>query len=227
MHKEVINNIVNFPIFPYRDDGNMILNLRESPPKKIWENFSAKKGQRKFIRRFDEMGFSVTELNLHDDLKIFYKYYKENINFIGGNPHTFSHFTDLWDNLVSDELRITLLSKNSTVAGGLLMFVYKPQKTVYFQYLCLNRNLPNTYHSTYYLFWEAINWAWNNNYEKISYGAQNFEGTNQRYKIKNECRGNFEPIYSKMIPLTKIFTIGYKYKQYIDSTHFFNKKGPI
>jgi lipid II:glycine glycyltransferase (peptidoglycan interpeptide bridge formation enzyme) len=118
-------------------------------------------------------------------------------------------------------MRITLLSKNSTVAGGLLMFTYKPQKTVYFQYLSLNRTLPNTYHPTYYLFWEAINWAWNNNYEKISFGPQHLDENNPRYRIKNEFGGNFEPIYSKMIPLTNLFTLGYKGKQYLNRLHFF------
>jgi lipid II:glycine glycyltransferase (peptidoglycan interpeptide bridge formation enzyme) len=221
LHKETIDTIKNYPVFPYADEGHMMLNLREFPPEKIWDNFSAKKGQRKFIRRFDENGYSLTEIHSLEDLKLFYKYYQENINFIGGTLRTFSHFTDLWNNLSSNEMRITLLSKNSTIAGGVLMFKFKPQKTVYLHYLSLNRNLPNTYHPSYYLFWEAINWAWNNEYEKISFGAQHLDENNPRYRIKNEFGGNFEPIYSKMIPLTKLFTLGYKCKQYLNRVHFF------
>jgi hypothetical protein len=216
MHKETIDNLKNYPIFPYMNTGKMILNLRESSPKKIWQNFSSKKGQRKFIRRFDEKGFKVTEINSLDDLKRFYQYYKENVNYIGGIPQPFSHFTDLWNILLLDEMRITLLSKDSTIAGGVLMFTYKPQKTVYLQYLSLNRDLPNTYHPTYYLFWDSINWAWNNNFEKVSFGAQQFDENNPRYRIKQEFGVNFELIYSKMIPLTKIFTSVCFSKQYIN-----------
>jgi lipid II:glycine glycyltransferase (peptidoglycan interpeptide bridge formation enzyme) len=114
-------------------------------------------------------------------------------------------------------MRITLLSKKSLIAGGLLMFPNKLKKTVYFSYLSLNRNLPNTYHPTYYLWWEAINWAWNNNYENISLGAQYFDENNPRYRIKNEFGAKFKPIYSKLISLKKIFTLGYKCYRYFDS----------
>jgi len=221
LHKETLDNLKNYSILIHENPGNMILNLRESPPEKIWENFSAKKGQKKFIRRFDEKGYCATEINSYDDLKLFYKYYFENINFIGATPHAFSHFTDLQHNLSSDEMRITLLSKDATVAGGLLMFPYKPKKTVYFEYLSLNRNLPNTYHPTYYLWWEAINWAWNNNYEKISFGAQPSDENNPRYRIKKDFGGDFEPIYSKIIPLTRTFTTGCKCKEFVDRLHLF------
>jgi hypothetical protein len=223
LHKEIIDNLKNFMIFPFGGDGNMILNLQKSPPEKIWENFSAKKGQRKFIRRFDEKGYSITEISSHEEMKLFYRYYKENINYIGGSLQPFSHFTDLWNNLFSEEMRITILSKDSLIAGGLLMFLYKPQKVVYLNYLSLNRDLPNTYHPTYSLFWEAINWAWNNNYEKISFGPQYLDEKNPRYRIKNEFGGEFEPIFSKMIPLNKFLRLGYWAKQSINNNkHIFN-----
>jgi hypothetical protein len=220
LHKETIDNIKNYSVPVSDNPGNMVLDLRRSPPEKIWENFTAKRGQRRFIRRFDETGFCTTEINSYDDLKLFYKYYSENINFIQGIPCTFSHFTDLRDNLSSDEIRITLLSKDTTVAGGMLMFPFKPKKTVYFEYLSLNRNLPTTYHPTYHLMWEAINWAWNNNYEKISFGAQTSDENNPRYRIKKGFGADFEPIYSKIIPMTRTFTIGCRGKEFFDRLHF-------
>jgi hypothetical protein len=216
LHKETLENIKDYPMYPYKNDGNIILDIRQSSPDKIWDTFSAKKGQRKFIRRFDEQGFRVTELHSYDDLKLFYKYYKENIDFIGGRLQAFSHFDLLWHTLsLSDEMRITLLSKDSTVAGGVLMFTHKPQKTVYLQYLSLNRSLPNTYHPSYYLFWEAITWAWKNNYEKISFGVQNLNEDNPRYRVKTELGGNFEPLHSKMIALSHSFAAGHTLNQYI------------
>jgi hypothetical protein len=217
LHQETIDIIQNFPTYPYHDDGNVILNLNEFPPDKIWDSFSRKKGQRKYIRRFDENGFRATEINSLDDLKTFYKYYKENIDFIGGNPEFFSHFTELRNTLSSsDEIRIVLLSKDSTVAGGSLILTWKPQKTVYLQYLSLNRNLENYYSPSWYLYWEAINWAYTNKYEKVSFGLQHLDENNPRYRLKKEFGGTFEPIYSKMIPLSKMFTIGLNVKKFID-----------
>jgi hypothetical protein len=120
-------------------------------------------------------------------------------------------------------VRITVLSKNSTFAGGLCTITYKPKKTVYFLYLSLNRSLPNTYHPTYHLFWEAINWAWNNQYEKISFGAQNLDENNSRYRIKIDFGGNFEGIYSKMIPIEKMCSFGFKYKHIFKNLHVFDR----
>jgi hypothetical protein len=226
LHKEIFNNSVNFPVFPYRDFadfGNMTLNLLEYPPEKIWANFSRKKGQKKYIRRFEEKGFQINEVTSYDDLKRFYKYYQENLEFIHGTRYPFSHFVDLWNILSRDEMRITLLSKNSLISGGLLMFTYKPQNTVYFQYLSINRKLPPYYHPTYYLFWEAINWAWMNKYEKVSFGAQHFEkNNNPRYRIKSEFGAKFEPLHSRIISLTKIFTLSYKCKRFMDRVRFKN-----
>ncbi len=93
------------------------------------------------------------------------------------------------------------------------MIPYKPRNTVYLTYLSLNRNLPNTYHPSYYLWWEAINWAWNNHYEKIFFGAQHLDENNPRYRIKSEFGAKFHPIYSKRIPLTKIFSMGINLKR--------------
>jgi hypothetical protein len=216
LHKKNFETITDYPTPVSGDNGNLILNLRESPPEKIWETFSARKGQRKFIRRFDETGYTLTEIHSPEGLKTVYDYYEENIKFIGGSLRPFSHFTDVWNTFPRDQIRITLLAKDSTVAGGLLMFVHKPQKTVYFQYLSLNRKLPNTYHPSYYLYWEAINWAWNNHYEKISFGAQHLNEDNPRFRIKHEFGGKFVPVYTKMIPLTTMFTHIYTVKKYID-----------
>ncbi len=209
-HKEMMGNINKYPGFPNAETGDLILDLIEYPPEKIWDNFSAKKGQRKFIRRFDENGFEVNEINSDDDLRQFYQYYRENIIFIGGKYESFTHFTDIRDSLTSNEYRITLLRKDTVVAGGVLMFPYRPLKTVYLEYLSLNRGLPNTYHPTYYLFWEAINWAWDNGYEKISFGNQHFNENNPRFRIKNEFGGKFKPIYSRTISISKIFTVAIK-----------------
>ena len=210
VHREVIDATHNYPGYQNSLPGDMILNLLEYPPEKIWNKFSSKKGQRKFIRRFDDNGFGVTEVHSEKGLKLFYQYYKKNIVFIGGTLEPFRYIKALWDSLPENEIRITLLSKNSTIAGGLLMFPYKPLKIVYLVYLSLNRDLPNTYHPTYYLFWEAINWAWSNTYEKISFGPVPFDENNPHYRIKNEFCAEYEPIYSRTISLSTPFSLAIK-----------------
>ena len=210
LHKEIIDSTYNHPGFLNSIQGDTILNLLEYPPEKIWNNFSAKKGQRKFIRRFDDDGFRVTEVHSEEDLQLFYTFYKKNINFIEGTLAPFTYIKDFWDSLPDNEVRITLLSKNSIIAGGLLMFPFKPQKLVSLVYLSINRDLPNTYHPTYYLFWEAINWAWSNKYEKISFGPGPSDENSPRYRIKNEFGGKYEHVYSRTISLSNPFTIAIK-----------------
>jgi hypothetical protein len=205
-----LDSITTHTLFPLPDIGDMVLDLSESPPEKLWSTFSAKKGQRKFIRRFDENGFSLAEADSLDDLELFYKYYEENIKRIGGKLQPYSRFTELW-NTLADDIRITLLSKESVVAGGMLMISDKPRKTVYTTYLSLNRNLPGTYHPSYYLWWEAINWAWENKFEKVSFGAQHLDENNPRYRVKNDLGARFNPMYSRMVTLTKSFTMGVKW----------------
>lgn len=212
-HREAMDIITSHPLFPCSDEGDLVVDLAVTPPEKIWNAFSSNKGQRKKIRRFDDHGFELIEVKTNDELKLFYSYYEENTRYIGGNPRPYSHFSDLWNYLSSDEMRITLLRKDSTVAGGFLMFMYRPRNTVYSAFVSLNRNLPTTYHPSYYLYWDLINWAWENNYERISFGAQQRDETNSRYRIKKEFGAQFYPIYSGIIPLRKIFSMGIKYKK--------------
>ena len=86
LHQQVTDNIQRYLVFPFANDGHQVLDLSDCPPDEIWRSFSAKRGQRKFIRRFDENGFGVAEVHSRDDLQLFYQYYRENIDFIGGTP---------------------------------------------------------------------------------------------------------------------------------------------
>ena len=211
LHEEMLNTITTHPRLPWKTEGGMVLNLLEFPPEKIWNTFSAKKGERKFIRRFEKDGFALTEANSPEDLALFYKYYQENISHIKGRLQPFSRFSKLWNSL-SDEIRITLLSKGSVFAGGMFQLLDSHRKTVHTMYLSLNRNLPTNYHPPYYLWWEAINWAYANRYEKVSLGGEHLDENNPRYRMMYDLGARFEPTYSAMIPLTKIFTLGATWK---------------
>jgi hypothetical protein len=218
LHQEFFTHL-GYANFPYYNDGHMILDLKKFPPERIWDSFSAKKGQRTYIRRFDDKGFVIKEADSLDDLNVFYQHYKDNLIHIHVTPCPWSHFQDLHHEFSEGEIRTTLLVKDDTVAGGLMTLLFKPQKTAYFHYLSLNRNLPNTYHPTYYLFWEGINWARDHGFEKISFGRQKLEPDNLRYRIKHEFKAEFMPNYSKMVSLSRLFTVGYTYYELKTSRH--------
>lgn len=212
-HEETLDLITRYTLLRLPDIGDMVLDLSELPPEELWNSFSAKKGQRKFIRRFDENGFSITEADSPEDLDLFYKYYEENIKHIGGKLQPYSRISALRDSM-PDDVRITLLSKGSIVAGGMLMIADRSRRILYTTYLSLNRNLPKTYHPSYYLWWDAINWAWDNRLERVSFGAQRLEEDNPRYRIKYDFGARFQPLHSGMIPLTKTFVMGLKWGQW-------------
>jgi len=193
--------------------GNMVLNLQQKPPETIWKNFPAKNGQRKFIRRFDEKGFKIHETREQEDMKTFHRYYAENLIRINTDVLPLTFFQKLPEIFSANEMRVTLLSKENTYAGGLLTFMHPASKTAYFQYLSLNRNLPNTYHPTYFLFWEGLNWACDNGYEKISFGRQKMDLKNPRFRIKADFGAEYRPIYSQIVLFSKTTSLLYRIKK--------------
>lgn len=112
-----------------------------------------------------------------------------------------------------DQVRVTLLSNGSQYAGGILQLRDDVRKILFTTYLSLNRDLPGTYHPSYYLWWEAINWAWDHHYEKVSFGVELLGDNNPRYRVKNALGGQYQPKYSALIPLTKIFSLGLRWRQ--------------
>jgi len=211
-NKKLLDHI-EYNHYPSDNIGNMVLDLHQNPPESIWESFPAKKGQRKFIRRFDEKGFQIHEVRQHEDLQIFYQYYAENLMRINGDMLPLTFFLRLLETYSQDEMRVTLLSKGDIYAGGLLTFVHPASKTAYFQYLSLNRSLPNTYHPTYSLFWEGLNWAWDNGYQKISFGRQKMDPNNARFRIKTDFGAEYLPIYSRVILFSKATSLLYRLKE--------------
>jgi hypothetical protein len=218
LHNETFDTITTYPLFPYADDGDMVLDLSKSTPETIWNAFSSRSGQRKLIRRFEENGFEITEVRSEDDLRLFYQYYEENMKYIGGDLPPFSYFTALRETM-PDEIRITLLSKGSLVAGGTFDILDRPRRKVHGVYLSLNKKLPNKYSPSYYLYWKGVNWAWENDFEKFSFGmeySRDLNEENPRYRIKRDFGAQFEPVFSRIIPLTKIFSLGVRSKKYWD-----------
>ena len=196
-------NSLRYPI-----GGNMVLNLDEHCPDKIWNEILSNQ-DRKYIRRFEKDGFRVKEVNSIDDLKILYKYYKTNLEYINAIPYPFSHIEVLLNTYSSKEMLRTLLYQNEIIAGGHLSFLDDSSKTIYLRYLSLNRNLPTRYHPTLYIEWDIIKRASEMGYRKICFGRTLPYPKDIHYKLKEKFGCQYEKEYSIIIPTSYLFKIVY------------------
>lgn len=208
--KEYLNTLNFLPSF---EKGNMALNLKENNQKKIWDVIFTEKGggvPRKYIKRFERDGIKIYEAKTIDDLKLFYTYYKKNLEFLKETPYPFSHFENCWNNYDSTEMRVTLLQKNNEFYGGLCSFIFLPKKTMYLKYLALNRKISNTYHPPFALYWDAIIKATEMNLEYICFGGTSSNTDNSTHRIKMKFGAYYEKEYQMILPLNYIFNIGYR-----------------
>ena len=145
-------NKLNTSYYPNFSIGTMGLDIEKLNPDKIWnEVFTAKKGQRKYIKRFEKDGFQIRNIDSSKDIKTLYKYYQRNIKHIKGNEYTYSHFNDLYDIYSPKNIHSALLCKEDFIAGGFLNFLDSSNKTLYMRYIAINRDVSNKYHVQYYL----------------------------------------------------------------------------
>ena len=201
--------------------GNMILDLDENPPDRIWRQFSRK--LRKGIRRFDRQGYVLDEVSSTDDLEKFYRFYQTNLNRIGANPHPVRHFEELmraYSGRSPPELMWTLLRRNEEVAGGLLSLLCHAKRTMYMRYLSLNRAIPAGYTPSYYLDWHAVRKA-----SELGCRIVNFGGTSpdpddvrRRMKAKFGCR--YEKRYMAILPSSTPFKFAYYARRFLAGDGF-------
>ena len=196
-------NPLQFPV-----GGDMVLDLEEFSPDKIWNNNFSKQ-ERKYIRRFENDGFKIKELNSIDDIKLFYKYYKTNLEFKNASPYPFSHFEDLLKTYSSTEMILTLLYKDEFVAGGQLAFLHDLKKTIYLRYLSLNRDIPNRYRPTTYMRWNWIRRASEMGYSKICFGRTPPDPNDIHYQLKEKFGCHFEKEHSLIFSRSYLFKFGY------------------
>lgn len=205
-----IPNKITYSSFLSGDAGNMVLNLKQKPPEAIWEALSKK--TIKSIRRFDKEGFEIQELSRRSDIGQFYQYYAKNVAHIKGEILPLTFFERLWDVFSPDELRVIVLAKNDVCAGGTLALLEPAKKTVYYEYLALNRDLPH-YTPDHYMSWDLIKWAWDNGYEKISFGRQRLDPDNPRFQYKAKFGAEHIPIHSRLVIFSKAVSMLYQLKR--------------
>jgi len=209
-NEEIITFFNKFNPMSFPLSGTMVLDLKKDNPKKIWNDiFSKKEQERKYIRRFEEDGFKIQEIKSLENLRLFYKYYKENTEYIKAIPFRYTHFEALWNTYSPNDIRITFLHKNGLIAGGELSFIYPPKKTMYLRYLAINRTLPNRYQPTLYLRWNSVIHASDMGYDTVNFGGTPCDPNDIHYKLKMKFGCHYEKEYSIVFPLSPLFKLGY------------------
>lgn len=197
--------------FIIENSGNMMLDLKQRPPESIWSNFS--RNMRYNIQIFNKKGFQIREARQHADVETFYRYYAENMAHIQGKVLPFSFFQKLRDSFPSTELRITILANDDVTAGGSLAILDPARRVAYYEYLALNRELPNRYTPTYPIYWDLVNWAQDSGCEKLSFGRQSLDPGNPRYQCKTKFGAEYAPISSRFVVLSKTVSLLYRLRR--------------
>ncbi len=197
--------------FIIENTGNMMLDLKQRPPEAIWSTFS--RNMRYNIQIFNKKGFQIREARQHADVETFYRYYAENMAHIQGEVMPFSFFQKLQDSFPSTELRVTILANDDVTAGGSLAILDPARKVAYYEYLALNRDLPNRYTPTYPIYWDLVNWAQDSGCERLSFGRQSLEPANPRYQSKTKFGAEYAPISSRFIALSKTVSLLYRLRR--------------
>lgn len=180
--------------------GNMILDLREYSPERIWNSLSKK--DRRRCSRCERDGWVVDEIKSEEELASFYAYYKANLQCLRTRLtiyYEFSHFEHLRQTFMTSssphEMLVFLLRKNETVAGGLLVFLHDAKRTMYFEAASLNRKVSNRYSPMYTLFWHGIRKASEMGYTTVDLGGTPANPKDIHYRMKENFGCSFKPKY--------------------------------
>lgn len=188
-------------IEPFPTNGNMMVDLSQYPPQRIWnEIFCKRQGQRKYIKRFERGDFRIEEGG-RDRQEDFHRLYSMNLEYIGANPNPRSHFDSLYEKLPPETVRMTFLENRENIAGGLVSFIHRPTSSMHLRYIALNRDLPNTYHAPYALYWEALNHAYSIGLSKVWFGGTPQDPQNANHRIKAAFGSHYIAAYSNVIPI--------------------------
>jgi hypothetical protein len=194
--------------FPYPVDGELVLDLEQFPPSKIWDDvFNSRDSQRKYIRRFEKAGFQFREANSTKDLDTFYQYYSANLEHIGVKPFDREHFDILHDECRHQDIRVNLLEREGEVAGGILALLHPQTGNMYLRYMALNRKIQSTYHPPFAMYWEAINYAFEQGYRKVHFGTNTKDDKDISYHIKKGFGCHYVDHYADLVPLNRVYAM--------------------
>lgn len=177
--------------------GTMLVDLNQTPTDYIWSIvFSKKDAQRKYIRRFEESGYRVREVeNIDDDWSRFYTLYHDNMIHVGGLPYDTSFFNVLRKDLYPDNFSILLVEDDQSTPGALGFYKHKDTSTFYLTHLGLDRSMENRLHTSYYLYWKALQIAEKSGYQYVSFGSTPSNPDELHRRLKSKFGAQFAQDY--------------------------------
>jgi len=185
--------------------GNMTLDLQEYSPQMIWNSFLSRKDRRK-INFLERDGYKLEEAKSEEELGSFYAYYRANLQYLHvRNIHDFSFFAYLMKTFSPNEMLVSLLRKDETVAGGILIFLFEPKKTMYCAYGALNRQVHSRYSPFVSLLWHMVKKASTIGYTTVAFGGAPANSNDIHYRIKEKFGCSFERKYN--VPFFKSRTL--------------------
>ena len=202
--EETYKTLVRHTIMVNSSYGTMELDLEEKTVDFIWNNvFRKADHQRKYIRRFMRDGFKNREAKNKADLQKFYVLYCEDMNYIGAPFYPFLFFENIYNITFPDNFNVILTERGEKCIGGLGFFVY--EDTIYLTYLGIDRNVPPYYHTSYYLYWGAIEWAQKNGIRYVNFGGTSSNRNSPYFRLKKKFGTEFRQRYLLYIPLVPKF----------------------
>ena len=212
VNDEVLQNkLKDYTVLKPYISANMVLDLNKHPPNILWNDvFNAKRGQRKYINRCNNDGISLEISNSIDDVQLFYDNYKNTNEYKNRKGFKIEHFKKIANLYDDSEVKMFFLKKDDTVYGSLYALLWK-NKVMIFRYLSINRKLQSNYPITYPLFWNAVLFASENNYNKVNFGMTPLNANDTTYKIKRNFGCHVEKYYCNVFSNSKLFSFSYNF----------------
>jgi lipid II:glycine glycyltransferase (peptidoglycan interpeptide bridge formation enzyme) len=105
---------------------------------------------------------------------------------------------------------MTLLEKQGEISAGLIALLDPEKKIMHLRYMALNREMANTYHPTYAIYWEAVNKAYELGYKRVCFGTNTKNDQDRSYRIKSGFGCEYVDNFAELMPMNSLYDIFYK-----------------
>ena len=202
--------------FPYSiTHGLYLLDLSEKPPEHIWGN-GFNKHDRQAVKYYEqngtEFGFAQTE----GDYAQYVKLHKGSTIFSRMRVHSpdRADFVSRMRHSVGDRLKVALAKMNGEVIAGVSILCEPENSAMHFAIVRYSRE--NNIHSRVtYLYWKAINWASEQGFRHLDFGAYSIpKGSNPThpfFKLRERFESTIVPRYEFLLPTSnRVYSIARK-----------------
>ena len=197
--------VENIPI----KSGCFVVDLKTSPPEKIWGQVFEKKTRQK-VHRLESMGASERVGGTIEDLREFYRLYRTNLKSRGRQVRDFRFFHALWEKMYPDHMNVLSVSLNGSTVAFNVFFLYPERGTVHLAYMGYDHERVGNLSISLYCDWKTICWARSNGYSSVNFGTTAESPANKYHQYKALFGGEFVPRYLVRFPANRLLWTGYR-----------------